>query len=374
MKIFTITMAPISPPYNDGAKNIVMGIAQRIKKHLFYFVSSLGNKFAPETNIAFIPSLFQKPGRHSMSILQKLYVLFITVLIAKKIDVFQFFITPQPYFSGFYSRFVKKNGKKSVQILTSIHTLFNKNANVPISSLFFADRVVVHSDYAKEKLTALGVKNVIRVYPGVETQRFGAPRGSDLKHAPLPRVIYPGTYKILNDSYSFSELLKIALLVTKKIRNAEFVMACRVRTKEDAKLKKEFAVLLKNNGVENFTLLDTVEDMPALFNSCAAGIMPVRRPMVGILEIPLVLLELAVLGKPVIYGNIAPLDELERHGIGIKISGDGADAYAENLIRCLKDAKFYSDVANKSQDGVKRCFTMDAMAAEYDKIYSEIGG
>lgn len=373
MKIFTITMAPINPPYDDGAKNLVIGVARRIKEHYFYFVSSLGRKFKKNDNIAFVQSPFQKQGKHSMSSMQKLYILLISILMAKKLDIFQFFFTPQPYFSVFYKKFVRKNNKRSVQIVTSIHTLFDKNKEDITPSLFFADRVVVHSDYARQKLLDLGVKNAIRVYPGVETERFKpAHSGEAARSQNTAKVVYPGTYKILNDSYSFADFLKMASIVTGKIPDIGFIMACRVRTREDAILKKKFESLLKERGLENFALLDTVDDVPALFNSCVAGIMPASRPMVGILEIPLVLLELAALKKPVIYGDVPPLDELEKNGIGIKIAVGSPEAYAESLIRCLEDKRFSSEVGRRSYDAVARDFTMDTVATQYRKIYSDI--
>lgn len=373
MKIFTITMAPINPPYDDGAKNMVMGVARRIKEHYFYFVSSLGRKFKKNDNIIFVQSPFQKQGKHSMSFMQKLYIFLITILMAKKLDIFQFFFTPQPYFSVFYKKFVRKNNKRSVQIVTSIHTLFDKNKEDIAPSLFFADRVVVHSDYARQRLLDLGVKNAVRVYPGVETERFKPVHsGEAARSQNIVKIIYPGTYKILNDSYSFEDFLKITTGVTEKIPNIEFIMACRVRTREDAILKNKFVSLLKQRGFKNFALLDTVDDIPALFNSCAAGIMPANRPMVGILEIPLVLLELAALKKPVIYGDVPPLDELERKGIGIKITGPAPEAYVKSLIRCLEDKKFSSEVGRRSYDAVTRDFTMDTIAAQYRNIYSDI--
>ncbi len=375
MKIFTIAMAPINPPYDDGAKNMVMGLARRISEHCFYFVSSFGKKFRDEGNIIFIRSPFQKKGKHSMSFLQKLYVFFITVFMVRKVDVFQFFFTPQPYFSAFYKKFVKKNCKKSIQIVTSIHTLFDKNKDDAIPSLFFADRVIVHSDYAAKKLSDMGVKNTVRVYPGVETSRFkplssenGRVSGDTVK------VVYPGTYKILNDSYSFGDLLNIVSEVTKKIPGLEFIMACRVRTGEDEALKNEFKLLLGRNGIKNFTLLDTVDDIPSLFNGCVSGILPVMRPMVGILEIPLVLLELAALGKPVIYGDATPLDELEKKGIGIMVAGGSVKAYIDSLVKCIEDEKFASEIGNRSREAVTKDFTMDAVASQYRDIYAGIYG
>jgi glycosyltransferase involved in cell wall biosynthesis len=290
-----------------------------------------------------------------------------TVFLKNKIDLFQFFVTPQPYFSKFYKKFLMTNKRASIQITTSIHTLFDRNRKESISSLFFADHVVVNSDHAKRMLEDAGVKNVIRIYPGVETERF---KPLVAKNTCCGRkVVYPGTYKILNDSYSFEDFLDIAVHVTKYVPDVNFVMACRVRTREDALLKKKFISLLKARDISNFTITDTVEDMPALFNDCVAGIMPAKKPMVGILEIPLVILELAALGKPVVYGNVAPLDEISTKGIGILAADNTVGSYAESLKKCICDVAFSSQVGARSRDAVSRDFTMDNVASQYRQLY-----
>lgn len=372
-------MTPINPPRDDGAKNIVIGIAKRIRDYHFYFISSFSKAFNETLNVSFIRSPFQRPGRHSMSLFQKAFIFITSMNMMKKINVFQFFFTPQQYFSNVYSRFCKKYNKRSIQIVSSVHTLYNRNSKDIIPSLFFADYVVVHSEFARKRLIDAGVKNVTRIYPAIELERFNIKQIQDRtieKSYTLRNgfnIIYPGTYKILNSSYGFDYFLKIVTAVIKKHRNIRFIMACRTRTREDLVLEEKFKTATgKLNIKKFFCFLNNIEDIPSLFFQCDAGIMPIKNNMVGILEIPLVLIELAALEKPVIYGNIAPLNELQEKGLGIMIDEQFPEAYAKNLLNILEDGKLASQIGKASKDAVINYFNMDNAAAEYKNLYDTL--
>jgi glycosyltransferase involved in cell wall biosynthesis len=258
--------------------------------------------------------------------------------------------------------------KRSIQIVSSIHTLLDKNKEGDLKGLFFSDYVVVHSEYARQVLAEKNIKNIVRIYPAVDEARFDTAKAAPAHNE--VRIVYPGTYKILYDSYSLDDFCRIASAVKDDISNTRFAMACRIRTMEDKILEKKFRLLLRKYGLEeSFTLLNTVDDMPSFFSACTMGIMPARRCMSGILEIPLVLLELAALGKPVAYGDVAPLGELEDKGLGIKISDGLPGSYAGAIIKCIKDTGYASMVIERSKSAVKANFTMDIAAGEYQRLY-----
>ncbi len=366
MRIFSVTMAPISPPYDDGPKNIVMALAKKLPMHDYYFVSSRKRSFPHTANTIFIKSPFQRTGRHSMALFQKIYIFFLTVLYKSRMDLFQFFFTPQPYFSFIFRRLLKN--KRSIQIVSSIHTLLEKNGEDAIGSLFFSDYVVVHSEYARQKLAEKNVKNIVKIYPAIEEERFNGVTAPD--SCGEVRIVYPGTYKVLADAYSLGDFCKIALRVKDEVSNARFVMACRIRTREDSGLEKRFKSLVRECGLErSFTFLNTIDEMPSFLKGCSIGIMPARRPMSGILEIPLVLLELAILGKPVVYGNVPPLGELDSRGLGIMVSDDSCESYAKAIIKCVNDGGYASMVGERSRNAVRVDFTIDIAAGEYQRLY-----
>jgi len=377
MRIFTVSMAPVNPPYDDGVKNILIGLARRLGKYRFYFVSSFfGRSFPREENVTFLRSAFQRTGRHSMSLLQKMYVLTLILMNTGNVDAFQFFVTPQRYFSAFFGRFLRKRGKPSIQVVSSVHTLYSLNDEGVIPDLFFADRVVVYSDYAKTKLEEMGVKGVVRIYPGIETARFEkAVEGGAISGDGSFKVIYPGTYKVLRDSYSFGSFCRMAENVIREIGDVRFVMACRMRTREDEVLRGKFMEEAQSAGIlDNFVFLGTVEDMPGLIRSCDVGIMPATGPMSGVLEIPMVILEMAAAGKPVIYGNVRPLDELSGRGVGLLMERGDPRVYADRIKELLRDGEYASRVGGASREAVKKYFDIESMAKEYEKLYEEIGG
>lgn len=374
--IFTVTMAPVSPPYDDGPKNIVIGIARRLNTHRFYFVSSFKNIFSECDNIDFIRSPFQKTGGYAMPALQKLFIFFIIIFKIKKIDIFQFFFTPRPYFSKIFGRMINLYHKRSIQVVSSVHTLLANNRKEMMPSLFFSDYVVVHSEYSKRIFLEAGVKNVVRIYPGIELSRF-QPGGSGREGRNLSEntqsIIYPGTYKALKESYSLEDFCKIAMNIREKAKNINFIMACRIRTKQERCLEDDFRKLIDRHGLGPcFSLLNTVENIPALFGSATIGIFPARKPMAGILEIPLVLLEMAYLGKPVIYGSVPPLEELSEKGLGIRVEDSSPEAYADEALRILHDEKLALAIGQRSRRAVSDYFNMESLAYEYGKLYDSL--
>ena len=379
MKIFTITMAPVNPPYDDGIKNMAIGVARRVKKHSFFFVSSFfGRAFGNEENIAFFRSPFQRQARHGASFIQKAYVVFLIFTNMRRMDVFQFSFTPHGVASRLFARAFRKAGRKCVQAVSSIHTLCRRNGGRVSPELFFADRVAVYSDHARSVLEEAGVRNVVRIYPGIDTARFenfvdpvaSFPPGTFSENG--ANVVYAGSYKLLDESFSLEGMCDIVERTATR-KDVKFIMACRLRTGRDKALKKKFRRIAEERGIgRHLAFLDKVEDMPSLFRKCDLGIMPARTAMSGVLEIPMVILEMAAMAKPVIYGKVRPLEELHEKGLGIMINGGSTDAYSEKILSLLDGKGFSSEIGERSRAAVRRHFDIEGMAREYEKLYEAV--
>ena len=379
MNIFSITMTLVSPPYDDGPKNIVIGIARRLKKHHFIFISFLFKKFPQEENITFVGSPFQNNPALKMSLMQQVFIFFAILLNLKKVDIFQFFFTPRKYFSTIFKSLLTKLNKRSIQVISSVHALYDANTGADIKSLLFSDIVIVHSDYSKARLEKEGLSNVVRIYPGVDTARFNI---KDLKQESSFKketndtihIIYPAALRVLKNSYSYEGLCRIIKLVRDKIKNAKFVLACKVREKKDAHLEEEFKSVAKEFNIEDsIVFLRTIDDMPSLLNSCDMVIFPSDKGPIGILEIPLVLLEASALSRPVIYSNVPPLNELKGHNIGICLDDMSADSYAKAIIDLAYNKNEKERIVSLSRAAIIKDFTIDNMANQYDAIYSTLG-
>jgi glycosyltransferase involved in cell wall biosynthesis len=186
-------------------------------------------------------------------------------------------------------------------------------------------------------------------------------------------VIYPGAYKILNDSFSFSGFISMAENVLKERPDTIFVMACRIRTKEDKDLENAFKGMAEERKLaKSFLFLNTVEDMPSLMRECAAVIMPASSPMAGVLEIPMVLLEAAYMERPVIYPSFEPFDELTEKGIGSAVADMSADGYAKEVINVLTDKTAAGRMGKVSREAVKKDFSFRKMVEAYGELYASL--
>jgi len=379
VKIFSVTMTPIRPPFDDGPKNIVYGIAKRLNKYKFYFISSIRKRFPYSKNITFVKSPFQRKYHHSMPLSQKIFILFVIAFNSNKIDLLQFFFTPNRVFSNLCRWMLVRSQKKSIQIISSIHTLLKNNDRNNIKDLFFSDAVIVQTDYAKKILAKEGITNVKRIYPGIDLKRYKCvyPEGkygsyfdTDKRH-----ILYPGNYGLLKDSYSFVQICNIFQMILKEHDDVDFVMACRLRSKRDFVLEKEFKNVADGEGLQKYIrYFNTVENMPAFMDKCSIGILPVEKEMTKILEIPLVVIEMAVMGKPFVYGNVSPMEELMDKGIGYCPGHNTPESYADLVNTFLSDKELADKTGLESKNGVEKYFNISKTAEEYSEVYNKLSG
>ncbi len=378
-RVFSVTMAPISLPFDDGPKNIVYWIARIIKNVKFYFVASSPAKdFERYDNMVFFHSPFQKKRHHNMPFLQKIYVSALMLFNLPAIDVFQFFFTPNKLFSSIWGKILKITGKKSIQVITSVHNMNHTLGNTVPSSVLNSDIIITQSEYTRSFLSERGVKNARTIYPGIDTGRYdpekyrGVYDGLDKD---TRYVLYPGNYGLLQQAFSFEEFLSIVKAVTGAYENVKFIMACRIRTDKDQMLEETFKKLANEHNIsDKMVYFNTVENMPALMASCDIGILPARKNMIKILELPLVILEMGALGKPFIYGNVRPLEELKQKGIGDCPKSNIKEEYVEMVARYIDRAEKSNKVIPEIRVAVLRDFTIGRQAMQFEKVYYELCG
>jgi glycosyltransferase involved in cell wall biosynthesis len=150
-------------------------------------------------------------------------------------------------------------------------------------------------------------------------------------------------------------------------------MACRIRSTIDIKLEKKFKKVAASwNILNNITFLNSVENMPSLLNSCDIGIYPSEKRMTSVLEIPLVLLELMALKKPIIFGNIPPLDELMKSKIGVMLSSHSPENYTKEIINLIKKPGLIKETGANGRKTVTKYFNLDTSLKAYKEQYEEI--
>jgi hypothetical protein len=95
--------------------------------------------------------------------------------------------------------------------------------------------------------------------------------------------------------------------------------------------------------------------------------------MIKILEIPLVILEMCALGKPFVYGNVNPLEEIQAKGVGDFPKKNTKDEYVSLITEYLEK------IDNKGfmpgvREAVLSNFTIEKQAEKFEKIYYQLAG
>lgn len=376
MKIFIITTVPIMKPYDDASKNLAIELIKKIDKYEFIIIGS-GKNFLNKSNIKWINSPFSRKGIHHMPLSQKVFIFFNILFYMSQTDLFHFIITPEKYSSFILKIMFKLFKKKSIQTINSIHTLEIKRKYKSIDKLLFADKIICFSNYSKNKLESKNIKNVEVLYPIISLSRFNPKKIKPIKKIKKDAkyiVVYPGNYNLLDLCYGLDNFCKIIKGVVNKLNSVRFIMLCRTKSNEDKKLKRKFKKLAINHNIlNNIKFMDTVEDIPSVFRTCDLGIYPTKNVMTNVLEIPLVLLELMAMKKPIIFGDVPPLDEIMKSKIGIKLSEHSAENYSKTIISLIKNTKLRKEMGNNGRRTVIKYFNPKSSIKNYKKIYEEVG-
>lgn len=130
--------------------------------------------------------------------------------------------------------------------------------------------------------------------------------------------------------------------------------------------------LAENLGVaQRAVLLGYRTDAVAIMNAMDIIILP----SLGKEGLPLVLLEAALLGKPVICSNIPGNNEVVVDGATglLFLPGDPA-ALAEQIDRLLSDRERCARMAQSAQERAQKEFTIEAMTDRVEGLYREFSG
>jgi phosphatidylinositol alpha-1,6-mannosyltransferase len=372
--VFSVTMAPLGRSFDDGPRNIVFTTARESPGYRFIMVGTFSPPAERPYNLVVIRSPFQSGGTHSMPAAQKLFVFIAMLVNMPRVDIYQFFFTPTRLFAGICGGLLRITGKHPLQVVSSVRTLKSRTRG-DIRGLFFSNPVVTQSASAAVFLRKRGISSVRRVYPGIDLGRFDPDNAGNFDGLGKdgPNILYPGNYSLMAQAYTFGCFFEIVKAIKADLPRVVFVMACRIRTPADAELEKKFAEKAESLGLaESFIRMNTVCDMPALMNSCQMGFLPAETEMVRVLEVPMVIPEMAALKKPFVYGRIEQLEEIRKMGLGACPDDNTPVAYAALIKNILSDRARRQEVIASSREAVERYFDIRGTASEYRQIYDEL--
>lgn len=304
MKKILLITRPIAPPWDEASKNFAYFLAKETKDFEFHvltpgYVKDLENH------------IFQEPIYSSTHLDWKQRLkLFKLIFKMRQFEIAHFMLTPNKLNTWAFKAFLTNRRTKTMQTIATLREdLFSDQT---LKKLMFADLIVTYSDYAKNKLHALGVRNVGRIYPGIDLQKY-APTEKNLQTMQLLGIChndfiisYPGEYTRLGAT---DDLVNTLPDLFAKIPNAKFMFACRIKNEKDAAKKTEIEQILLKKGLQQRVIFtDTFTDMPKLYNISDIVAFPVR-DMKGKFDVPLAVIEAMACEKPVIISDLPILQE-----------------------------------------------------------------
>jgi glycosyltransferase involved in cell wall biosynthesis len=368
-KILLVTR-PIAPPWDEASKNFAYYLARNI--------SSVEINLLTNGLIADLPpNVRQRPiyTSNHLSWLQRARLLKL-MRIKKDFDIMHFMLTPNKINAFGFKTFVKNRKARTIQTIATLREdLFHDK---DYKNILFSDLIITYSDYAKNKLNSLGFKNVKRVYPGIDLERY-APQEKDpavLKNLGLEEkdfiVTFPGEYVRLGATDDMVDMLVDQAEAFRK-RNIKIIFAFRLKNDPIAVAKKEEVVkkLTARKVSDRAIFIDIFTDMPKLYNLSDVIIFPVRN-MHGKFDVPLAAIEPMACEKPVIVSDLPILKEFagEKNSITIR-AGNTRD-----LARAIFDLQDHPEKRTSlGREGRKFCqenFDIKKIAHIYEQIYQKL--
>ena len=373
---------PLVPPWDEASKNFAYFLAKSISDPNIEFHLLTTRERLDGVGANYIQHPIFRSGQFDFEAKARLAAFLGTK--ARSFDIVHFLFTPTPL-NAFLAKHLVGTRPKTMQTIATLRE--ERWGAREWKQMFFADRLVTYTDHSKQKLEATGFKNVERIYPGIDLEKF-SPRPKDpetlraLNLSPDDFVVsYAGEYARLGATDMIADMLIRHLSplpssplqgevprtrdggvphphqdstssspsphysplpspsplssseYTEKhlssgrgdgIEKTIFLFALRVKNEEDRKKKEEIIERFRVAGIlDRVRFSDTVSDVAALYNVADIVTFPVA-DMAGKFDVPLVILEAYACGRPVILSDLPLFREFSNPNISATIPrGDG---------------------------------------------------
>jgi len=308
----------------------------------------------------------------NLGYLQKLKLLKL-VKIKNRFDIIHYMLTPTRLSTFLFKTFLKSKRAKTIQTIATLREdLFSDQT---LKKLFFADSIITYSDYAKNKLVSLGFQNVVRIYPGIDLEKYSfAPKHLatlsmfGIKESDFT-IVYPGEYVRLGAT---DLLVDIIPSLISKIPNLKFIFACRIKNSEDLKKKDDVVLKLTEMGIiDRAVFTDTFSDMPKLYNLADIVVFPVKN-MEGKFDVPLAVIEAMACEKPVIISDLPILQEFTNEENCATIPNNSAEKLVEKIAELYADPDERTRLGRNARKFAEENFDINSVAAQYRVVYEKL--
>jgi glycosyltransferase involved in cell wall biosynthesis len=424
-KEILLATRPLAPPWDEASKNFAYFLAKSIQDpelqmHILTTPTVLEGLDDNVVSHPIFPSYDATRAGHSFS--QKAILSSYLFTQSHTYDIVHYLFTP----TVFNSRLIRfgnwlqsvvlsetkdpcvKDGilrpaQNDIKTIQTIATL-REDLYGPSDwkKMFFADKLVVYSEYSKRKLEEASFTNVTRIYPGVDLNLY-SPQPKDeatMQHFDIGHedfvLSYFGEYARLGATDMLVEMLvrhcrseqseepqniqdsniKDGVLRyaqdDRTHKNIKFIFACRVKNDADQKKKDEVVAKLTQAGIiDRVRFSDTFKDMPKLYNLTDIVLFPAG-DMHGKFDIPLVIIEGYACGKPVIVSDLPIFREFTNQDISAIIPAGDSAALWTTIEDLMRDEAKKTALGKSARAFVEQHFDLRNTAREYERLYQFI--
>lgn len=380
MRVGLITSVPLIPPWDQGDKNLAYSLIRSMPDIEYFVFTAREEPEPPGANLLKMPLFRNRTPR--LTDKAKIYWWFLSKSISgnRDYEVDLYHLSYQPY--GFSSRMLR--WLPEFRRIPSIHTIPATATNHQLAASFlFADRYVSLSEYGRNKLLSLGLKDVLHIPIGIEADDWSLTPEQTAKSKMLMGVegkkvlLFPGHY---SDEHGIDVLLSAMNIVSGQQSNVYYILACRMRSKQDWEKEKQVRHAVEKMGLTHAVkFLHTVEDMKAVIAASDLVVMPFIR-MRDKIDIPTTLLEALAAGKPFVISDIPPMNELVYYegpkmgveNVGMLSKPGDAQELARSILRILGDDSLRAAMSDNGIRLVHTRFDIVQVACQYREQYKEL--
>lgn len=230
--------------------------------------------------------------------------------------------------------------------------------------------VFVMTNYTKNKILK-HTKNASIVLPVVDPKRYRPINNQEKsffrKKLNLDSfskiIIIPGEYGRLEMT---DNLMSIVKQIGHKQPEALFVFSFRLKTKHDLQAENTTKKTLEGYNV---LYLNTVNNYFEYVAASDFALFPAKN-MLGKFDLPLALVEIMAMGKPVLHTDIAPLNELYNAKDGFCLP-DNPDIFANKIVENINNNELYKNLSNTTLREAQR-FMPENVIPDYESLYDSV--
>lgn len=365
---------PIAPPWDEASKNFAYNLAREIgAQKMSPEIHLMTSQILPELPAHIIQENVYKFSAKDITFSDKMRSLYFQFTHKNDFDIVQYFFTPTKSSSQLIKNLLKGRSKTVQTVATLREDLFS---DIDLKEMMFGDIITTYSDYAKNKLESLGLRNIHRIYPGIDLNDYTSREkdSAEMQKAGFTKddfiINFTGEYIRLG---AMDTVIDSFIAISRSIPFARLSLAVRVKNEKDARKKEDvIAKLKKENILHKVSFHDSgIYKMSDIYNLCDISVFPVST-MQGKFDIPLAVIETMACGKPVILSDLPILKEFSNDHNSVSIPKNSSKALTDAITDLYENKEKRELLGKNASTYARQNFNIQKSAQEYLALYKKI--